>query len=643
VNGGLFAKKHWIPKFSAKSRKIIIECGELDWSKINPDIFGSMMQAVVHPGERGSLGMHYTSVPNILKIIGPLFLEPLKEEFEQDKENKTKLHDLLNRLGRIKFFDPACGSGNFLIISYKEIRRLEMRIIKQLGILPFSSIKLSHFYGIEIDDFAHEIAKLSLYLAQHQMNIEFKQEFGEINPTLPLKTGGSIICSNATEINWGDVCPRNEKDEIYILGNPPYLGARNQNKEQKNELRRVFVNGQEYKDVDYIACWLLKGADYIKNINAKLAFVSTNSITQGEQVALIWPHILQKDIEIDFAFRSFKWTNNAKYNAGVTCVIIGMRNMNPSKKTIYSGDRSFKVDNITPYLTSGKTVLVRGRKKPLAQIPPMVMGNMARDGGNLILTPSEKSNLLNNFPRALPYLRRLYGAQEFLKGIERWCIWITDNALTEAKTIEPILERIKKVYDFRITSKAKTTIAYASIPHKFAQRSQKDGNLIIIPRVSSERRLYIPFGFLDESSIVSDSAQVIYNAEAWIFGIISSQMHMVWVRAVAGRLKTDYRYSSALCYNTFPIPSLTTKQKDDISRHVYNVLEEREKYPEKTVSQLYDPNKMPPGLKEAHQGLDLAVERCYRSKPFTDDDERLEYLFKLYEQIINNDGVHHSE
>lgn len=634
VNGGLFAKKHWIPKFSARSRKIIIECGKLDWSKINPDIFGSMIQAVVHSGERGSLGMHYTSVPNIMKVIGPLFLNNLKDEFYQNRANKKKLEEILSRIARIKFFDPACGSGNFLIITYKELRRLEMEIIKELGIFAFSGINLSQFYGIEIDDFAHEIAKLSLYLAEHQMNIEFKEEFKKVSPTLPLKTGGNIVCKNATLVQWENICPKNENDEIYILGNPPYLGARNQSKMQKDELRIIFQDREEYKDTDYIACWFLKGADYIKQMNAKLSFVSTNSISQGEQVAFIWPYILERNLEIFFAYQSFKWENNAKGNAGVTCIIVGIENINKAKKFIYSGNNSFEVQNITPYLTSGRTIIVKAAKKPISQLPLMVMGNMARDGGNLILSAVEKGELLKKFPESTLFLRKFYGAQEFLNGTERWCLWISDEMADEARKIDPIQERIKNVYNFRITSEAKTTISYASIPHKFAQRSHKSGSVIIVPRVSSERRHYIPFGFLDENSIISDSAQAIYNAEPWIFGIISSCMHMVWVRSVCGSLETRIRYSSALGYNTFPIPPLTAKQKEEITRHVYTILEERENHSEKNIAQLYDPDKMPDGLKEAHRQLDLAVERCYRSKPFNSDEERLEYLFKLYEQMI---------
>jgi hypothetical protein len=637
VNGGLFATDYPVPRLSAKSRKIIIECGALNWKEINPDIFGSMMQAVVHSDQRSCMGMHYTSVTNIMKVIEPVFLNGLYAELRQAGPNEKKLRKLSDRLYHLRIFDPACGSGNFLIIAYKELCKLEIEIFKQLhgnqrSFRFNSKIRLTQFYGIELDDFAHETAKLSLWLAEHQMNLAFKEVFGETRPTLPLQDGGHIACGNATQLNWETICPKEDGIEVYILGNPPYLGARNQNNQQKDDMSYVFGGHQDYKDSDYVTCWFLKGAKYIHGTDAALAFVSTNSISQGEQVGYLWPRILGQ-IEIGFAHQSFKWTNNAKGNAGVTCVVVGIRNIGNEPKILFYKSTSRIVKNISPYLLDGGDIIVHRTKHPISKIPKMVMGNMARDGGNLILSKEEAVKLKKDFPESLPLIRELYGAYEFLNSTPRWCLWISDSDLKIAEKIQPINNRINNVYKFRISSDAKTTQQYSSIPHKFAQRSHQAGISIIIPRVSSERRDYIPFGFLGDESIISDSAQAIYNAESYIFAIISSRMHMTWVRTVAGRLKTDYRYSSSLCYNTFPFPEINEAQKIALEDRVHKVLDERESHSEKTMAQLYDPDKMPAALRQAHHEMDLAVEQCYRTRPFGSDEERLEYLFKLYEQM----------
>lgn len=638
VNGGLFRNQHAIPQFSRKSRTAIIESGELDWSAINPDIFGSMIQAVITPEHRGGLGMHYTSVPNIMKVIEPLFLNDFYEEFEAAKGNPKRLRQLLNRIWNTKFFDPACGSGNFLIITYKELRKLEMKIFKELNEIAFSNISLNQFYGIELDDFAHEVAILSLWLAEHQMNQIFFEEFGRRKPALPLTSAGNIVHGNACRLDWEEVCPKNEGDEIYIFGNPPFLGARNQDKIQKQDMLIVFEGREEYKDSDYISCWLLKGAKYIKSINSKYSFVSTNSICQGEQVAYYWPTIFSLNLEIGFAHTSFKWTNNAKSVAGVTCVIIGIQNIGKSKKYLFTESLKKEVTNISPYLTSGSTIFVERKSIPLSSFfPKMVIGSMARDGGNLILTDEEKNAFLTKYPTATNLIRRLYGSQEFIQGTQRWCFWISDEQLSFAKSFPELNERIKKVYDFRIESTAKTTNAYSVIPHKFAQRCVIDTASIIVPSTSSENREYIPIGFLDSGTVITNSANAIYEANPFIFGILNSKMHNIWVRSVGGQLETRIRYSTEICYNTFPFPNITENQKNDLEKHVYRILEERENYSEKTLAQLYDPEKMPNGLREAHHQLDLAVERCYRSKPFESDEERLEYLFKLYEQMIEEE------
>lgn len=652
VNGDLFRNTIQSPNFTTKSRKIILECGDLNWSEINPDIFGSMIQAVVNPAYRSGLGMHYTSVPNIMKVIEPLFLNELYEEFEKNKENPKKLRQLIYRISKLKIFDPACGSGNFLIIAYKELRKLEIKIWLQISELEpqysfvFTEVKLSQFYGIELDDFAHEMAILSLWLAEHQMNKEFEDElfdFGRAKPILPLKEAGHITQGNATRLDWETVCPKTHSDtelaEIYILGNPPYLGARLQDENQKKDMSIVFHHIRGFNNMDYIACWFYKAKQYIEGFNAECAFVSTNSICQGEQVALIWPNLISDKIEIDFAYQSFKWSNNAKGNAGVTVIIIGLRNISNSLKYIYINGLKKQVSNINAYLVDAKDAIVVKRTKPISKLPEINFGSMANDGGSLFLNSEEYLSLLNQNTEIQRYLKRVLGSREFINDIERWCIWIEDNEIEKAITYLQLKSRIKAVENHRLNSTRQSTVELADFSHRFAEIRHQRGHSIIIPRVSSERREYIPTGFLDDNYIISDSALAIYNAQPWIFGVISSQIHMVWVRNIGGQLETRIRYSASLCYNTFPFPDISEKQKEQINLHVFEVLEEREKHSGKTLAQLYDPNKMPKGLKEAHHQLDLAIERCYRLKLFESDTERLEYLFKEYEKMTSKNTL----
>jgi hypothetical protein len=650
VNGGLFKDTIVSPKFSSKARKIILECGDLNWSEINPDIFGSMLQAVVRLNKEDDNTKHYTSVPNIMKVIEPLFLNELHEEFEKSKGKPNQLRQLIYRISNIKCFDPACGSGNFLIIAYKEIRRLEIKILKHLSKLQsqqsivFTEIKLSQFYGIELDDFAHEMAILSLWLAEHQMNKEFERslfDFGRSKPILPLKEAGNIYHGNALQVDWGEICPsKKDFEEVYILGNPPFEGARKQSQSQKEDINLIFkgVNGKN--NIDYVACWFLLGSEYIlKNKNAKCALVSTNSICQGEQVSIIWANVLKNNIEIDFAYQSFKWTNNAKGNAGVTVIIVGIRYVNNREKYIFTKNITKNVSFINAYLSEAKIGFVSTRNNPISRLPEISFGNMANDNGNLILTPKEKEDLMKFDIKSKKYIKNLIGSLEFIRGKDRFCLWIEDDEIENAIKIEPIKKRINANEKYRFLSKRDATKKLSTSSHKFAEIRHIDGNSIILPRVSSEKRDYIPFGFLDENYIISDSAQAIYNAEPWIFGVISSKIHIVWVRNIGGKLKEDFRYSAALCYNTFPFPTISDKQKEQINLHVFEVLDERAKYPEKTLAQLYDPDKMPKGLKEAHHQLDLAIERCYRLKPFESDTERLEYLFKMYEEMTTKNSL----
>ena len=638
VNGGLFREEIPCPKFTSKSRQLLIDSGDSnDWSAINPDIFGSMFQAVISPEHRGGLGAHYTSVPNIMKVIEPLFLNELKESFEDAIGNEKKLKELLHRISKIKLFDPACGSGNFLIIAYKELRRLEMLILKELGGFAFSGIHLNNFYGIELDDFAHEIAKLSLWLAEHQMNVEFFNEFGRTNPTLPLQEAGQIVCGNACLLNWEKVCPKNEGDEIYIMGNPPYLGARVQNGDQKSDLDFVFKGFSKYKDLDYIACWFYKGNNYIKKHNCKLAFVTTDSICQGDQVSLLWPTIFNDGIEIFFAVQSFKWSNNAKYIAGVSVVIIGLSNTGTKRKILIDGTIKKEVNFINAYLIEGSNIIIERRNKSISRLPEMPKGNMPYDGGNLIFTDVEHKELSAKFPSSVKYFKRLMGASEFLDNVERWCLWIENKDLKEALMIPFIQERISLVKDMRLSSTDQSANKLAERAHQFRETNCTKKHSIIVPLTTSERREYLPIGLINSEYIVTNAISILYDTEPCYFSLLSSKIHLVWIKAVCGTLETRIRYSSVLGYNTFPFPTISSQRKEELSQCTFRILEEREKHPDKTLAQLYDPDKMPEGLKEAHRLNDEAVERCYRITPFNSDEERLEYLFKLYEKMIQEE------
>jgi type I restriction-modification system DNA methylase subunit len=641
VNGGLFSQQLTAPVFTRRSRQVIIDSGKLQWKAINPDIFGSMFQAVIGADQRGSLGQHYTSVPNIMKVIEPLFINDLYEAFEKAKGNQKRLNELQQRVAKIKIFDPACGSGNFLIIAYKELRRLEMKIFLEIEKITkahstkFSEISLNNFYGIEIDDFAHEVAQLSLWLAVHQMNVEFYRQFGRTNPTLPLKQAGNIVCGNACRLDWEEVCPKQKDDEIYILGNPPYLGSSVQNKIQKEDLNSIFRGFKSYKNLDYIACWFKKGADYVHKSRNKFSFVSTNSITQGEQVGLLWPYIFDMDLEIAFAYQSFKWGNSAKKNAGVTVIIIGIRSSeNKGIFEIYSSNNKRVVKNINGYLLEGQNIFMQRRKYSISDLPGIVKGNQPTDDGHLILNENEKKELLKAAPEAKMFIKKLLGSNEFIKGFERWCLWITEHDQELAYKIPLIAKRIQLVKETRSRSKAISTRNFTGGDYKFIQIQHEPAQAIIIPEVSSERRQYIPIGLIDSDTVITNKLFGIYNAPLHIFSVIQSRMHMVWVKTTSGKLETRISYSNVLSYNNFPFPPISDQRKQEITQCVFRILEEREKHPDKTLAQLYDPNKMPDGLREAHRLNDLAIERCYRSRPFESDEERLEYLFKLYEKMI---------
>lgn len=669
VNGGLFSKKIQIPRMNARIRRLILECGNLNWAKINPDIFGSMIQAVVSPELRSGLGMHYTSVSNIKKVINPLFLDELYEEyrsierkqkeqdgiFDQSKTGRDKYYNsckplirqcqqLLARMKRMKFFDPACGSGNFLIITYKELRLLEMKILKliqqmtpdvQMQFIDGSIIDISQFYGLEINDFACETAVLSMWLAEHQMNNQFTKDFGVNIKALPLKQNNNFHCGNACREDWNKICPHTPNEEVYVMGNPPYLGSKLQSDEQKNEVVNTFKDVKGCKILDYIANWFLLGAIYIKGTQAKYAFVSTNSVCQGEQVGVLWPEIFKRNLNIFFAHQSFKWTNNAKYNAGVTCVIVGVCNRDEKvKKRLYKEDAYTEVSLINPYLTSNNETIVSKRTKDPTGLPKLCFGCMPyddRENKYLRLDEYQRNQLLEEYPEAEVLIRMIYGSDEFIKGKKAYCLWIDDNQIDLANSIPPIKQRIDANRNFRLYE-SEDGQELANRPHQFREHPE-DRKKIIIPRVSSENREYIPMGFLKEETVVSDSAFAIYDAPEWLFGILTSAMHMAWVRAIGGRLETRYRYSAGLCYNPFPFPKLTDAKKQEIEDAAWEVLGAREAHYGKTLAELYDPETMPQDLRDAHHQLDLIVDSCYRDRPFTDENERLELLLKLYDKL----------
>ena len=643
VNGGLFAVDEPILELGKKGRRILIECGLEDWSAINPDIFGSMFQAVIDVDQRARLGQHYTSYSNIMKVIQPLFLDPLRMELEKQRNSVNGLKRLLVRLGEIKVFDPACGSGNFLIIAYKELRLLEIEVIQALMKIDqgffISNIHLDQFYGIEIDDFACEIARLSLWLAEHQINKQWEKEIGPAEPALPLKATGKIVTGNSLHLNWEDVCPKDTSDEVYIIGNPPFLGHAGRSEKQRQDMQAALVNFKSIGSLDFVTCWFWKGSLYIKDSRAELALVATNSICQGEQVDLLWPRIFNQGLKIHFAYKPFTWANNAKDKAAVHVVIVGLSSTAKHHKLYQLMDEEWRhmtVDNIGPYLVEGSNISVGSFKKPISEnVPKLVFGNMPADGGYLLLDTPEKEELIRREPISHKWIKKVYGASEFINSRERWCLWLkncTDKELNEMPLVQ---ERVNAVKLFREGSPRAGTKKGAETPHLFNEvRQPISGNYILVPSVSSERRNYVPIGFLDSDVISTNLNFIIPNGTMYEFGVLTSLIHNDWMRLVAGRLKSDYRYSASIVYNTFPWPDVTEDQRKEIENLAENVLFVREDFPGKTLAELYNPDTMPIELLESHQRLDCAVDRLYRSKPFKDASERLSFLLARYEEMI---------
>lgn len=668
VNGGLFSGATNVPKFSKIARSYLLHIGGLDWTKINPDIFGSMIQAVADDEERGALGMHYTSVPNILKVLNPLFLDDLRAQLESAGDNKAKLLNLRKRISRIRVFDPACGSGNFLVIAYKQMREIEADINRRRGEEGRESdIPLTNFRGIELRDFAAEIARLALIITEFQCDVLYRGQKEALEEFLPLDSQNWITCHNALRLDWLSMCPptgtsvklqsndlfdspmeqaqidfENEGGETYICGNPPYLGNKLQSDEQKSDLKEVFDGRVEgWKSLDYVAAWLLKAADYGMNTNAASAFVTTNSLCQGQQVPILWPAILATGHEIAFAHTSFKWANLASYNAGVTVIIVGISNLPQKRKRLYSLDLSGETrekicNNINAYLVDGPNLVVESRREPPKDCAPMLFGNMPRDGGKLLVSYDEKAGGSEDVAFT-KYLRRFVGSEDLIQGKVRYCLWIDGDQYKDASQSPLIAERLEAVKEMRLASKAGSTRDYAKAPYRFVQiQGAARVSALIVPRHSSERRSHLPIGLLDATTIVADSAFAVYDAPLWNFALIGSHLHLVWIASVCGRLKTDYRYSNTLGWNTFPVPPLSEKNKADLDASAEEILLSREAYYPSTLGEMYDPDRMAsefPRLQAALERNDEIIERIYIGRKFRNDTERLEKLFALYARV----------
>ncbi len=669
VNGGLFSGDMSVPKFSRIARSYLIHIGNLKWTEINPDIFGSMIQAVADDEERGALGMHYTSRPNILKVLNPLFLDDLRTQLEEAGENGRKLLNLRNRMSRIRVFDPACGSGNFLVIAYKEMREIEAEINKRRDEADrVSDIPLTNFRGIELRHFPAEIARLALIIAEFQCNTLYRGKQLALAEFLPLASENWITCGNALRLDWLSICPpsgtgvklhaedllqtpldqtqidfENEGGEIYICSNPPYLGFTWQSPDQKADLQAIFDGRtRNWKSLDYVAGWFMKAADYGAKTNAVSAFVSTNSICQGEQVPMLWPLIFGTGHEIAFAHTSFKWANLASHKAGVTVVIVGISKHAGKVRRLFSlaDDGSVlekQTERINAYLVLGPDVIVTPISKSDDGRGLMEWGNKATDGGNFFFTSHERDQLLKQSPAAKRFIKRFLGAQEFIRGQERYCLWIGDDDREEAEKIPEVLQRIEAVAKMRSESKAAETRPAALFPHKFRQiQSVAQRYSLVVARVSSENREYLPIGLEGESTIIGDRNFALYDAPLWNMAVIASRLHWVWIGTVCVRMRTDFSYSNTLGWNTFPIPTLTDKNKADLTHCAEDILLAREHYFPATIADMYDPERMDsefPLVREAHEHNDEVLERIYVGRRFKNDTERLEKLFDLYTKM----------
>ncbi|SEL25943.1 hypothetical protein SAMN05421666_3265 [Roseovarius nanhaiticus] len=663
VNGGLFSGSTEVPRFSKIAQRYLSHIGGLDWTRINPDIFGSMIQAVADEDERSVLGMHYTSVPNILKVLNPLFLDDLNAALEEAGDNGRKLANLRARIAKIRVFDPACGSGNFLVIAYKQMRAIEAVINQRRGEADRrTDIPLTNFRGIEIRDFSAEIARLALIIAEYQCDVTWRGQKEALAEFLPLDAQNWITCGNALRMDWLSICPptgtgvkfqsedlfqspldqaqidfENEGGETYICGNPPYLGAKWQSGEQKNDLRRVFEgHTSSWKSLDYVAGWFMKAAEYGNHTASDAAFVATNSICQGQQVPILWPCIFATGQKISFAHTSFKWSNLASHNAGVIVAIISISNRSKSTKRIYSTTRDGHIevrqtDEINAYLTAAPNIIVEPRRFPSDGLSRMLFGNMPRDGGHLVLSGEQRETLINWDPRTERFIRPYIGSEQMIQGKPRWCIWVHDREEDEARSIPCLQEIFAQVEKFRSGSAAASTRDFAERSHRFVQiAGTAKKHSLAVAKVSSERREFLPVDLFDHNTIVSDLLFALYDAPLWNMSIISSRMHMVWISAVCGKLKTDFRYSNTLGWNTFPMPKLTDKNKLDLSKTAEGILLARARHYPASISDLYNPDSMPSDLAEAHRENDEVSERIFSGRLMKNDSDRLETLFFHY-------------
>ena len=643
VNGKLFEERLPLASFDSKMRKIVLECCALDWGKISPAIFGSMFQGVMDTAKRRNLGAHYTSEKNILKLIKPLFLDELWAEFEKVKNNERQLKIFHQKISSLRFFDPACGCGNFLIVTYRELRLLELEVLKALNgtqrvfnIADLVMCNVDQFAGIEYEEFPAQIAKVAMWLIDHQMNMLCSAEFGEYFVRLPLRKSANIVQGDALELDWNEVAPKVQLS--YIIGNPPFVGARLMSKEQSAQIERVFDHIRGAGNLDYVTAWYAKAAQYIQGTRIKVAFVSTNSIVQGEQVGILWRVLLEKyNVHIHFAHRTFKWSNEAKGNAGVYCVIIGFANFDTDNKTIFEYEditgepHILRAKNINPYLVDAKNTLIENRSKPLCDVPTIGIGNKPIDGGNYLFTKEEMEEFIELEPKSAQYFRPWYGAVEFIQQKPRYCLWLGDCSPSELRAMPHCMERVKNVRELRLASKSEGTRKIAETPTRFHVENMPESSYIIVPSVSSENRKYIPMGFMGSDSMASNLVLIIPEGTLYHFGVLTSAMHMAWTKCVCGRLKSDFRYSAGIVYNNFPwVENPTPKQVERIEQCAEAVLEARKQFPNSSLADLYDPLAMPPALMKAHQALDKAVDAAYRSAPFTSDSQRMEFLFDLY-------------
>lgn len=661
VNGGLFAELIQTPNFNSKMRANLIQAMTLDWSEVSPAIFGSMFQGVMDAETRRNLGAHYTSEKNILRVIKPLFLDDLYTEFATalaagPRKKYDELRKLQTKLATLKFLDPACGAGNFLVITYRELRRLEHKIVAQLAKHAdqqdmFASagqgagslkVDVDQMYGIEIEEFPSLIAQAALWLTDHQMNMEYSRESGKMFKRLPLTHSATIVNANALTTDWASVIAPSELS--YILGNPPFIGYQWQSKEQKETISVLFEGNKWSKSLDFVSGWYVLATKYTQaNPNIQVAFVSTNSITQGEQVAILWQHLAKMGIRINFAHKTFKWSNDARGNAAVFCVIVGFASFDKPEKRIFeypdikSDPVEISVDNINAYLVDAPDVFLEQRRMPVCDIPKMTLGSMAKDGGNLLMSDEAKRDLLREEPAAAQWIRPFLMGNEFINNIPRWCLWLTNITPNELRALPKVMERVEKVRRMRLESPAPSTQSAAATPTLFKQLNQPSSDYLAVPRVSSERRDYIPIGYLPASTIAGDKIYTVPNATLYHFGVLTSRMHMAWVRAVCGRLKSDYSYSNSIVYNNFIWPEATEAQKAEIEKLAQAILDARAQFPESSLADLYDPLSMPPSLSKAHATLDKAVDKLYSSKPFATDTDRVTLLFEKYESNILNE------